>query len=174
MPIDSDSSRHDCDNCNETIKGVRAVCLECGTIDTVDLCDRAECMRATVRDRSAPDAPPHRPTHDIALLRKVVSGYHIGRTLRRSKNTLVRARMVLDEVEAAAKAAAATAAPGAWAASALGLRIQRAPRHPEASMSTQPKEGSGGPTCVGCKRGVSYPCYACFECEGQTFLDVCT
>lgn len=81
--------------------------------------------------------------------------------------------MVLDEVDAAAKAASATAAPGARAASALGLRIQRVPRHPEASLSTQPKEGCGGPTCVGCKRGVSYPCYACFECEGQIFLDVC-
>ena len=37
-----------CDNCEALIRGVRTLCLECGTTDTLDLCDSPACLRAVV------------------------------------------------------------------------------------------------------------------------------
>ena len=100
-------SRYVCDHCEKLITGVRILCLECGTSDTLDLCDRPACVNSSVAVKdSANSAMPqrHDPSHDIARLRAPVSGYDLGRILRRSKAALVRARKAIDEAERAVRA----------------------------------------------------------------------
>ena len=147
---------------------MRTLCLECGTTDTLDLCDSPACERAVVyiKDKNGNkdmSAPPHLPSHDVARLREHVPGYDLGRVLRRSKAALAHARETLGDAERTVRAAAA---PGARAASSLGLPVRRA-QTPSPAPLARAHGARVAPTCIRCQKPVGYPCYACFECTGE-------
>ncbi|RPD54181.1 hypothetical protein L226DRAFT_510120 [Lentinus tigrinus ALCF2SS1-7] len=86
-----------CDQCDAKIMGARILCLECGIDDTVDFCDKPECMGVVVRLKDLPE--PHLPSHDVAKLRAIAITRESGKVLKASKAALSRARGLLDRDE---------------------------------------------------------------------------
>ncbi|KAI1785559.1 hypothetical protein LXA43DRAFT_1115141, partial [Ganoderma leucocontextum] len=143
-----------CAHCRAGITGARVICLDCHTSrDTLDLCDKAECLAAVVGpDRRADLHSPHLPSHRPLKVRKVVHRHReFGGTYRAAHDALMRAEEALSDASTVQDS------------QDLGSSVEG--RHPEtrAERIVRPEL-----SCIGCRARVSRPCWYCVECEGTS------
>jgi hypothetical protein len=88
-----------CNGCDETLREVRIICMDCNGNDTIDLCDRQDCSSAVIDLEKRKDLQrPHMPTHDIFKARTILHGRYHGMVERRAKATLAAARAMFVEL----------------------------------------------------------------------------
>ncbi|KAM5542294.1 hypothetical protein V8D89_004167 [Ganoderma adspersum] len=141
-----------CAHCRAGVTGVRVICLDCNTSrDTLDLCDKADCLAALVGpDRRADLHSPHLPSHRLLKVRKVVHRHReFGGTYRTAHDALLRAEEALSDANTVEE-------PRSPGNPCPDTRVERVVR----------RELS----CIGCRARVSRPCWYCIECEDDTFV----
>ncbi|KAM5533025.1 hypothetical protein V8D89_013293 [Ganoderma adspersum] len=157
-----------CDYCEDAIYGTRVTCIECGTQDTLDFCDKPACVGCTIRTRGDMSSP-HLPTHDFVKIRDPILHYReIGKVLRNATAGLKRAKNLLEDV-----------------------KDQK--RHHEFMNNAEPEVECGGNgngddgdseasapkdqvitlTCLRCEAPVSQPCFYCIDCPADSEPFIC-
>ncbi|OBZ66087.1 hypothetical protein A0H81_13974 [Grifola frondosa] len=138
-----------CDNCRKEVWGARVICLECITdVNTVDLCDTAACMAASLGvalRQTETLRQPHLPTHQMVKVRAATHR-----------------QWDLVKVERAAWAALKRAV-AAFEGSTAEERKDTDSISPHMKMSPCP-------TCVVCSAAVTRPCWYCIVCQSDTFV----
>ena len=154
-----------CDHCEERITGARLLCLECGINDTVDCCDKPECMSAVVHVKTLPK--PHLPSHDVVKLRSIVLTRETGRVLNTSKAALSKARGLLDCAEPSIFPSPSALHSFAFAPDIFRLASNRG------SVTAGRPAMTTCPSCISCLKPTHYPCWFCCDCEGSSLEHIC-
>ncbi|KAF8509109.1 hypothetical protein BU17DRAFT_56323 [Hysterangium stoloniferum] len=136
---------HDCycDNCGGSTGESRIICLVCRAkdtepVNTVDLCDTPECVAASA---TRPDLMrSHLPTHDLIKVRRIVHFRQYGSMVKKAEAALKRARSLFGQYLETDK---------------QGTRLLD-------SSNEQHR-----PTCGGCHKPVTQPCWYCVQCQGD-------
>ncbi|KAJ7093996.1 hypothetical protein B0H15DRAFT_905027 [Mycena belliarum] len=169
-----------CDVCDANIGGARITCLVCqmkDTFNTIDLCSNPECLTQRVMREDMQKA--HLPHHDLMKVRRVVHMRQFGKTYRDAKEALKRARALFaggtaDTEDSEADWEDAEGHTQLPAKRLSQLPTNRLSRVPVLGISIPQTAFSGehptGPSCCGCKKPVSQPCWYCIQCGEASFI----
>jgi uncharacterized coiled-coil protein SlyX len=163
------------------------------TFDTVDFCSTPGCISQRVMRDDMQKA--HLPHHDLMKVRRVVHTRQFGKTYRDAKEALKQARTFFkalpggtavlepdsdsesdsEDEDGHAILSAKRVSRIPTLAVAIPPEGNRASRrfslYPMSAVSTVgPEVASNGPSCCGCNKPVSQPCWYCVQCAGATFI----
>lgn len=151
-----------CDYCQDAIYGTRVVCMECGTQDTLDFCDKPACVGCTIRTRDDISSP-HLPTHDFVKIRDQILHYReIGKVLRNATAGLKRAKSLLEDVKDQKRR-------HEFMSNDEQLEVEGGGRgngDDGDSEASALKDQVIALTCLRCEAPVSQPCFYCIDCPG--------
>lgn len=86
-----------CDHCRNEIYGTRVVCLDCGSKNTLDFCDKPDCIGCTINTNDNITSP-HLPTHGLVKLRaSIIHSREIGNVLRNAEAGIDHAEKIFQE-----------------------------------------------------------------------------
>ena len=135
----------ECDNCGGHVLGSRMVCMTCApaSVDTLDLCNKPECLVATISLDERPDlTTPHVLGHVFYQLRKTMHARERQQYDAQAREALHRAHAIFDAYESSSGA--------------------------DSGDGSTEVEDHGKPTCLGCEELVTRPCWYCTECDGES------
>ncbi|KAF8518842.1 hypothetical protein BU17DRAFT_90643 [Hysterangium stoloniferum] len=157
------------------------------TWNTVDLCDKPECMAAEVNRDDL--TMVHRPTHDLVKVRRVVHVRQHGQFERNSTAALEKSRNILrsgdaNQAENIGKGEEENqgGSIGKGEAENQGVNIGKGEEgNQDGNIGKGEAENPGGnigkgggkaekAKCTLCTKEVSQPCWFCVQCEKPTFL----
>ena len=134
-----------CCICYKQIVGSRMVCMTCAPMSmrTVNFCSKSACLVATVNFKDLPDlTSPHIMSHEYYQLRKTMH-------LREQKQYDAQAREALRKAHTVLDALGTTPSVDSG----------------DSTTDVQ-RDYRGRPTCLGCMKPVTKPCWCCAECDG--------
>lgn len=154
------------------IGGARIICLVCQSTDTfhtLNLCDSSQCNSATINQPHL--QKPHRPTHDVVKVRRVVFTRQFGRMDGDAREALRRCRALFPKHRVAAAGVAkglSVVTSGIHVGKEKDPNSAFSPVTPHTArfsfISPQPVAEKSGPSCGICKQTVIQPCWFCVKC----------
>ncbi|KAF7319371.1 VPS13 domain-containing protein [Mycena chlorophos] len=158
-----------CDNCGGAVGGARISCMVCqvkGTWDSVDFDESVDCFSERVmRDDLQ---RPHLPHHDLIKLRRVLHIRDWGKTFRRAREGMERARTIMKAASPPVEESTVSDASKRMSMAAKRLSVA-----PKSALANPEKTAAGtGPRCANCAKTLSLaqPSWFCVFCEQETFI----
>jgi hypothetical protein len=170
-----------CDFCRGPIGGVRLFCLDCANKDTelhnpLDICGDPQCISQRITRRQDLESP-HEPNHKLVKVRTTVLKRQYGRVYTAARKAFERVEGLCKKIaefsEQSQETRSDTGGPDTTIALSVGVTSQKP--GDEALQDTTQGPGSSSqpkvsdlPTCGKCKGHLSFPCWYCIVCEGQS------
>lgn len=153
------------------IGGTRIICLVCQsteTFQTLNLCDSEQCIPATIDQPHLPK--PHRPTHDVVKVRRVVFTRQFGRMDSDAREALQRSRALFPKHKTPTASVVtkglSVVSNGQGKDNSAALTPVTPHNARFSFISPQLGMENSGPSCGVCKQGVTQPCWFCVQCAG--------